>query len=80
MSRIIDGETWFRDLGGLDVSYHSETPFGRLDYRYTTECILGMIFVTWCIVNIYCHVTLCYSCHIIIVSNDTSHPGIKTTS
>ena len=33
---VIDGETWLHDLGGLDVSYHSDTPFERLDYGYTT--------------------------------------------
>ena len=53
VSYIIDGETWLHDLGGLALSYLSYIPFGELDYGYTTECILGMIFVTWCIFNLY---------------------------
>ena len=44
---LINGETWFHNLGGLDVSYHSDTPFERIDYGYTTKCRLGMIFITW---------------------------------
>ena len=58
VSYVIDGNTWLHDLGGLDVSYHSETPFERLADGYTTECRLGMIFVTWCIVKLYFNVTL----------------------
>ena len=49
VSRVIDGETQFHDLGGIYVSYLSYTPFEQLDDGYTTECRLGMIFVTWCI-------------------------------
>ena len=67
-------------LGGVYVSYHSDTTFERLDYGYTTECRLGMIFVTWCIVKLYCHVTLCITFHILIVSNYISHLGIKVIS
>ena len=58
VSYVIDGNTWLHDLGGLDVSYHSEKPFERIEYGYTTECRLGMIFVTWCIVKLYGHVNL----------------------
>ena len=43
---VIDGEKWLHALGGLGVSYHSETPFERLDDGYTTECRLGMRFFT----------------------------------
>ena len=46
LSPIIDGETWLYDLGGFDVSYFSDTPFERLDDGYTTECRLGVRFVT----------------------------------
>ena len=67
-------------LGGLDISYHSDTPFEKLDDGYKTECRLGMRFFTWCIVKLYCHVTLCITCHILIVSNDIIHMGIKVIS
>ena len=80
VSHIIDGETWLHDLGGLDVSYRSNTPFERVDDGYTTECRLGMRFVTWHIVKLYCHVTLCITFHIIIVSNDIIHLGIRVIS
>ena len=72
---VIDGETWLHDLGGLAFSYHSDTPFERLDAGYTTECRLGMIFFTWCIVKLYCHFTLRITFHILIVSNDIIHLG-----
>ena len=67
-------------LGELVVSYHSETPFEVLDDRYTTECRLGMMFVTWFIVKLYWHVNLCITCHILIVSYDIHHMGIKVVS
>ena len=80
VGRVIDGETWLHDLVGIDVLYHSDTPFERLGDGYTTECILGVIFVTWCIVKLYCHINLCITCHILIVSNGISHIGIKVIS
>ena len=80
VSYVIDGETWLHDLWGIGVSYHSETPFERLDDGYTTECRLGMKFVTWCIVKLYCHVILCITCNIFIVSNYISHLGTKVIS
>ena len=80
MIHVIDGVTWLYGLGGIDVYYNSDTPFERLDDGYITECILGMIFVTWCIVKLYFHVTLCITCHILIVSNDIRHMGIKVIS
>ena len=80
VNSLIDRETWLHYLGGLDVTYNSDTPYERLDDGYTTECRLGMRFVTWCIVKLYCHVTLCITCHILIVFNDISHLGIKVIS
>ena len=80
VSHIIYGETWLHDLRGFGVSYHSDTPFELLDYGYTTECRLWMIFVTWCRVKLYCHVNLCSTCHILVVYNDISHLGIKVIS
>ena len=80
VSHVINGDTWLHDLGGLDVSYNSDTPFEQLDDGYTTERRLGMIFFTWCIVNLYCHITLCRTYHILIVSNDISHMGITVIS
>ena len=31
VSFVIDREAWLHDLGGLDVSYILDRPFGRLD-------------------------------------------------
>ena len=42
---VIDGYTWFHNLGGLDVFYLSDIPFEQIDYGYKTECIIGMIFL-----------------------------------
>ena len=36
VSRVINGETWLYGLGGIGVSYHSDTPFERVAYGYTT--------------------------------------------
>ena len=57
--------------------WYSDTPFERIDDGYITECKLGMIFVTWCIVKLYFYVNLCITCHIIILSNYIIHMGIK---
>ena len=62
---------------GVDVSYYSGTPFEQLDDGYTTECRLGMIFVTWFIVTLDFYVILCSTCHILILSNNIIHLGIK---
>ena len=80
MSCVMDGETWLHDLGGIDISYHSETPFERLNDGYTYECRLGMRFVTWCIVKLYLYVTLCITFHILVVYNYIIHLGIKVIS
>ena len=77
VSFIFDGETWLHDLGGLDVHYHSETHVELLDDGYTTECRLGMIFFTWCVVKLYYNVTLCINFHILVVSNDIGLWGSK---
>ena len=58
VSHIIDGETWLNNLGGIFVSYISYITFERLDNGYTTECRIGMIFFTWCIVKLDCYITL----------------------
>ena len=57
VSCVIDVETWLHDLEGIAFSYLSDIPYGRLYDGYTTECILGMIFVTLYIVKLYCYVT-----------------------
>ena len=77
MIHFIDGETWLHHIGEVGVSYHSDTLFEQLNYGYTTECRLGMKIVTWCIVKLYFHDTLCIACHILILSDDISHLGIK---
>ena len=80
VNHVIDGETYLHYLGGIYVSYLSYIPFEPLDDGYTTECILGMIFVTWCIFKLYCYVTLVSACHILSVANYISHMGIKMIS
>ena len=35
VGRVIDGETWLHDLGGLDFYYHPDTPFEQLNDGYT---------------------------------------------
>ena len=80
VSRVIDGDKWLHDLGGLDFTYHSGTPFERLDDANKTECRLGMIFFTCYIVKLYCHVTVCITCHILIVFNDIIYLGTKMIS
>ena len=77
VSHVIFGNTWLHDLGGIYVSCLSYIPCERLDDGYTTECRLGMIFVTWCIVKLYFYVTLYSTFHILIVANYISHMGIK---
>ena len=77
---VTDGETWLHDLGVIYVSYISNIPFEQLDYGYTTKFILGMRFVTWCIVKLDCYVILCSAFHILIVANDIIHMGIKIIS
>ena len=77
---IIDEDKWFNDLGQNSVSYLWYIPCEQIDYGYTTECRLGMIFFTWCIFKFDCYVTLCSSCHIFIVANNISHIGIKKIS
>ena len=51
-----------------------------MDDEYTSECILGIIFVTWFIFKLYCRVNLYITCHILIVSNDIIHMRIKFIS
>ena len=62
------------------VSYLSDIHFERFSAGDTTESRLSMIFFTWCIVKLYCYVTLFSACHILIVANDISHLGIKMIS
>ena len=74
MRNVIDGDTRFHSLGrGGAFSYLLDINFERLAARDTTECILGMIFVTWCFVKLDCYVTFCSSCLILIVANDIIH-------
>ena len=58
VGRVINGEKWLHDLGGIYVYYFSYIPFERLDYGYKTECIIRMRFFTWCILKLDCYVTL----------------------
>ena len=74
---VIGGETWLRDFGGLAISYLSDIQFEQIYYGDTTECILGMIFFTWCIVKLYFYFTSYRACFIIIVYNDIIHMGRK---
>ena len=74
---VIDGETCLHGLREVYFSYLSYIPFEQLDDGYIPEFVLGMVFVTWCIVNLDCYVTLCSAFRILIVANDISHLGIK---
>ena len=80
VSYVIDGETWSHDLGGLSVSYISDIPFERLYDGYTTDCRLGIRYVSLCIIMLDCYVTLCITCHMLIVANNIIHLGIKMIS
>ena len=68
------------DLGGIYASYLSYIPFELIYDGYTTECSLGMRFVSWCIVKLDCYVTLFIAYHILIVANYINHLGIKIIS
>ena len=46
----------------------------------TTESRIGIRFVTCCIINLDWYVTFCYSCIIVIVSNDIIRMGSKMIS
>ena len=80
VSHVIDGDKWLHYLGQISVSYISYIPFEILDDGYTTECKLGMRFVTWCILKLDCYVTLCSPCHILIVDIYIIHMRIKIIS
>ena len=67
-------------IKGESVFYNEDKPFEQLHDGYTTECRLAIRLVTWCIVKFYCHVTLCISCHLLIVSNDIRYLGIQVIS
>ena len=75
-----NGYTWLHYLGRIYVSYLLDTPFGQLDYGFTTECRLVMIFFTWYIVKLDYYVTLCSAFHILILANYIIHLGIKMVS
>ena len=77
MRYVIYRETWLHDFWGIAVSYISDINFERLAAGDTTECRIGVISVTWCIVKLYCYVTLCRACMILIVYNDIIHLGEK---
>ena len=80
MRHVINGEKWLHYLGGIVASYLSDIHVERLAARDTTECRLGMIFFTWCIVELDCFVNLCQACIISIVANDIIHTGRKMIS
>ena len=69
----IGGETWLHDFMGIAVSYVSLIHFERISAVDTTECILGVVFFTWCIVKLYCYFTFYSACLILIVDNDIRH-------
>ena len=74
---IISRETWLNNFGGLAVSYISDIHFERLAAGDTTECRLGITFFTWCILKLYCYVTFCIACLILIADNYVIYMGIK---
>ena len=72
-----DMYAWFRGSWCFLSLIHT---LWKIDDEYTNECRLRIRFVTWFIVKLYCHVTLYITCHILIVSNDIIHMGIKVIS
>ena len=76
----IGRETRLNDFGGITASYLSEIHIEQLDAGDTTECTLGMIFVTWCIFKLDCYVTLCHACLVLIVANNIIHLWRKMVS
>ena len=58
------------DIASLYMSY---IPFQWLASGDTTECRLGMIFITCCIVKLDCYVDFCNNFLVLIVANDISH-------
>ena len=69
-SYVINGETWFHDLGGLAVYYLSDTPFEKLASGDITDCRLGMRLFTWYTVKLDGYVNFCSACQILILDND----------
>ena len=68
------------DFGGIAFPYTSDILFERLSDGDTTECRLGMTFVTWFIVKLDCYVTFCIDILIIVVDNDIIHMESKLIS
>ena len=53
---VIGGETWLHELGMGYVYYISYVHFELIYAGDSTDCILGIIFVTWCIIKLDCYV------------------------
>ena len=70
---VIGRETWFHDLGFFAVSYLSGIHFERFYSGYTTDCILGMLFGTWCIVKLDLYVIF-FSARLILKGSQWYHP------
>ena len=77
---IIVREIWLHGLGGLVDSYLSDIIFDQLSAGDTTDCRLGMVYVTCCIVRLYRYVTFCHACIILFIVNYITHMGIKIIS
>ena len=73
----ISRETWLHSFRWLATSYLSNLHFKQLAYRYTTKCIIGMIFVTSFIFKLDFYGTLCHTFLKLIVYNYISHLGRK---
>ena len=69
VSYVIAGDTWLNNFGRLDVSYFSDIHFERISFGGTTECRLGIIFLIWCIVNLYFFNNFCSAFLILVLSN-----------
>ena len=75
MRYVIDRETQLHGFWGIDVSYLSDICFEQLSAGDTTECRLGMILFTCCIVELDYYVTFLSPCFILIVANYIRHMG-----
>ena len=77
---VIGSDIWLHGFGNISASYLSDIHFERLAYGYTTDSIIGMIFVVWCIFKLDCYVTFCHACLILIVADYIIHMERKVVS
>ena len=80
VSYVSGEETRLHGFWGIDVSHISYIYFELLVAEDTTECRLGVIFVTWFIFKLSCYVNFLRYCFVLIVAHDIRHMGRKMIS